>query len=59
MKIFKFVRQFLNDKSGTTAIEYGLIIALIFLVIISAVSLFATSATEKMKVASDAIAGVN
>jgi pilus assembly protein Flp/PilA len=39
------VSQFLREESGATAIEYGLIASLIFLVIISAVKAFATNAT--------------
>ncbi|MBU1347241.1 MAG: Flp family type IVb pilin [Alphaproteobacteria bacterium] len=39
------IRRFLTDESGATAIEYGLIIALIFLVILASVQLFATNAT--------------
>ena len=34
----KFVTRFMNDESGATAIEYGLIVALIAVVIITAVS---------------------
>lgn len=34
----KFVSRFMNDESGATAIEYGLIVALIAVVIITAVS---------------------
>ena len=34
----KFVTKFLNDESGATAIEYGLIAALIAVVIITAVT---------------------
>jgi pilus assembly protein Flp/PilA len=34
----KFVSRFMNDESGATAIEYGLIVALIAVVIISAVT---------------------
>lgn len=34
----KFVTKFLKDESGATAIEYGLIAALIALVIITAVT---------------------
>ena len=34
----KFVSQFMSDESGATAIEYGLIAALIAVVIISAVT---------------------
>ena len=35
----KFVTRFLKDESGATAIEYGLIAALIAVVIVSAVGL--------------------
>lgn len=34
----KMISRFLRDESGATAIEYGLIIALIAVVIISAVT---------------------
>jgi pilus assembly protein Flp/PilA len=34
----RFVTRFLNDESGATAIEYGLIAALIAVVIIGAVT---------------------
>ena len=33
-------RRFLSDKSGATSLEYGLIISLIFLVILSALTAF-------------------
>ncbi len=38
----KFVTRFMNDESGATAIEYGLIVALIAVVIITAVSTLGT-----------------
>jgi pilus assembly protein Flp/PilA len=38
----KFVSRFMNDESGATAIEYGLIVALIAVVIISAVTALGT-----------------
>ena len=34
----KFVTRFLKDESGATAIEYGLICALIFLAIVGSIS---------------------
>ena len=43
----KFVSKFMSDESGATAIEYGLIAALIAVVIISAVT--ALGATIKVK----------
>jgi pilus assembly protein Flp/PilA len=38
----KFVSRFLNDESGATAIEYGLIAALIAVVIVTAVGSIGT-----------------
>jgi len=38
-----FVKQFIADESGATAIEYGLIAALIAVVIIAAVTALGTS----------------
>tara|TARA_R110002124_G_scaffold156882_5_gene324005 strand:- start:657 stop:920 length:264 start_codon:yes stop_codon:yes gene_type:complete len=43
----KFVSRFMSDESGATAIEYGLIAALIAVVIISAVT--ALGSTIKTK----------
>jgi len=40
-----FIGRLHRDDSGATAIEYGLICALIFLVIIAAVSAFASKST--------------
>jgi len=39
------VSAFLADRRGATAIEYGLICSLIFIVIITAVQAFASNAT--------------
>ena len=38
----KFISKFVRDESGATAIEYGLIAALIAVVIISAVTALGT-----------------
>ena len=43
----KFIKQFVADESGATAIEYGLIAALIAVVIIGAVSLIGTDLVAK------------
>ena len=43
----KFVTKFLNDESGATAIEYGLIAALIAVVIITAVTALGTTIKSK------------
>lgn len=53
----RLTRRFLKDDSGATAIEYALIVGLIFLVIVSAVSTFANKATgtfNKISAAVDA-----
>lgn len=39
----KFISRFIKDESGATAIEYGLIAALIAVVIITAVSTVGTN----------------
>ncbi|HEY5072823.1 MAG TPA: Flp family type IVb pilin [Caulobacteraceae bacterium] len=39
----KFVTRFMQDDSGATAIEYGLIVALIAVVIITAVTTVGTN----------------
>jgi len=40
-----FLVRFLKAESGATAIEYGLIISLIFLVIVSAMTAFGNQAS--------------
>jgi pilus assembly protein Flp/PilA len=42
----KFVTRFLKNESGATAIEYGLIAALIAVVLISAIGALGTSLTN-------------
>ena len=55
----KFVTRFLNDESGATAIEYGLIVALIAVVIATIVSTLGTNLNATFKNASDKIADAN
>jgi len=43
----KFVTRFAKNESGATAIEYGLIVALIAVFIIGAVSLVGTNLSTK------------
>ena len=43
----KFVTRFLKDESGATAIEYGLIVALIAVVIVTAVTAVGTQLSAK------------
>lgn len=44
--MMKFLSRFRKDESGATAIEYGLIAALIAVVVIAAVSALRTPLTE-------------
>jgi pilus assembly protein Flp/PilA len=48
--------RLIRDESGATAIEYGLIASLIFLVIVTSVSAFGNKTTTIMQTVSDAIA---
>jgi pilus assembly protein Flp/PilA len=50
----KFVTRFLKDESGATAIEYGLILALIAVVIVTAVTTLGTNINAKFQKAVDA-----
>lgn len=43
MQVTKFIQQFARDEEGVTAIEYGLLAALISVVIIVAVQLIGTN----------------
>ena len=51
----KFVTRFLKDESGATAIEYGLIAALIAVVIVTAVGLVGTKLTTVFTTVSTAL----
>ena len=52
MTMKKFISKFMSDESGATAIEYGLIAALIAVIIIGAVTaLGANISTQFTKVA--------
>jgi len=52
----KFATRFIQDQSGATAIEYGLIVALIAVVIIGAVTALGTNLNTSLTAASGAIA---
>jgi pilus assembly protein Flp/PilA len=41
--LIQFVKNFWNDEEGATAVEYGLMVALIAAVIIAAVTLIGTN----------------
>ena len=51
----KFVSRFVKDESGATAIEYGLIAALIAVVIITAVGLLGNRVAATFQEIADAI----
>ena len=53
----KFIARLARDESGATAIEYGLIVALIFLAIIGGLSTFATNENAMYTHISNTIAG--
>lgn len=52
-----YLKRFWRDERGTTAIEYGMIISLIFVVIVTAVTAFGNKTTTTMNKASTAISG--
>ena len=49
--------RFVRDESGATAIEYGLIAALIAVVVIGSLQLIGTSLNAKLKTVGDKLAG--
>jgi pilus assembly protein Flp/PilA len=51
----RFLSRFRTDERGATALEYGLIIALIFLVILSALTAFGATGSGIFNGAMDAI----
>ena len=51
----KFVTRLMKDESGATAIEYGLIVALIAVVIITAVSTLGSNLNASLTSAGAAI----
>jgi pilus assembly protein Flp/PilA len=50
-------RRFLKDESGATAIEYGLIAALVSVVIIATLTLLGDNLNATFKAVSDNLAG--
>lgn len=53
--MLSFAKRFLRDESGATAIEYGLIAALIGVVIITGVTLLGTNLNAKFNSIAGAI----
>lgn len=54
-KFSKLVTRFQKDESGATAIEYGLIAALIAVVIIAALTAMGSSLTAKFSAVNDGL----
>jgi pilus assembly protein Flp/PilA len=52
----KFISRFAKDESGATAIEYGLIAALIAVVIITVLGTVGTNLNDKFQEVADGIA---
>ena len=55
----RFLTRLATDESGATAIEYGLIVALIFLVCVSAITAFSNSTKNMYNAISTAIVGAH
>jgi len=53
--MIRFTHRFLKDETGATAIEYGLIVALIAVVIITAVTTVGTNLQTKFTTVGAAI----
>ncbi len=53
----KFITKFVKDESGATAIEYGLIAALIAVVIISAITAMGGAMKSKFNTVAVAMGG--
>ena len=56
MQVVKFIKQFARDEEGVTAIEYGLIAALIAVTIIGAATIVGTELTNVFTAVSNALA---
>ena len=50
-----FMKRFINDESGATAIEYGLIAALIAVVLVTALTLVGTKLDAKFNAVATAL----
>lgn len=53
----QLTERFARDESGATAIEYGLIVSLIFLAIVAAVRNYATSTQDMYSTITSALPG--
>jgi pilus assembly protein Flp/PilA len=55
LSLAKFMSRFMSDESGATAIEYGLIVALIGVVIIGTVTTLGSNLNTSLSKAGNAI----
>ncbi len=55
----KLIRKFRRDDSGVTAIEYGLIAALIAIVLITALTLIGSTLSDKFNKVATAISSAS
>jgi pilus assembly protein Flp/PilA len=55
MQITKFIKKFAQDEEGVTAIEYGLIAALVAVFIIGALQILGQSLVDIFTAVSDAL----
>ena len=53
----RFLSRLLRDESGATAIEYGMILALMFLVILGALQVFGVTGSGIINGAMDRVRG--
>jgi pilus assembly protein Flp/PilA len=53
--VARFALAFVRDEGGATAIEYGLIVSLIFLVVVSSMTAFGNRASGVFNTAANAI----
>jgi pilus assembly protein Flp/PilA len=51
------IKNFFKDESGASAVEYGLLVALIAVVIIGAVTTLGTNLRDKFQVVADSVSG--
>lgn len=55
--LHKLLRAFRDDENGATSIEYGLIVALIFLAVVSAIRAYSNSTSDMYSEINDALTG--
>lgn len=55
----KHIVRFMKEEDGATAVEYGLMVALIAVVIIGTVTLLGTALDAKFLIVKDAVVGAS